>query len=76
MEISQKTHNYSPPKGDYTGRYYIQLYRDVNTADVMIQKLSQMPGSRVSWSSGLIVTSFAKSKQKNDIETVYPIFGE
>ena len=38
--------NYSSPLDSY---YYIQLDREVLPADIKKQKLTQMPGFRVSW---------------------------
>ena len=46
VETSYMSFNYSSPLDSY---YYIQLDREVLPADIMKQKLTQMPGFRVSW---------------------------
>ena len=49
VETSHRIFNYSPPNGEPDGMYFISLERKVLPADIMKQKLSKMPGFRVSW---------------------------
>merc|ERR1712218_536936 len=68
VETSHMSYNYSPPT---EVNYNIQLERDVVPADVMKQKLGQMPGFRVTWHySGLDVEPEAKYESDNQLMVV------
>ena len=58
--------SYTPPDGGMFGQYHIDLDRNVLLADVRIQKLSLMPGFRLSWHySGMKVEPEARFYNNN-----------
>ena len=72
LETSQQTFNYSPPTGGNFGTasyYYIVLKREVISADLRKQQLTQMPGFQVTWRySGMEVKSW--DFYKNSLKTM------
>ena len=58
--------SYTPPDGGMFGQYHIDLDRNVLLADMRIQKLSLMPGFRLSWHySGMKVEPEARFYNNN-----------
>ena len=63
METSHSVYNYTPPNTRYF--YAIELHRNVLLADVRKQKLSKMPGYRLTWHySGMEVEAEAQYRNK------------